>query len=91
MYVERSRSPRRYDVPGVRPEDLTEPDLLRELEHLHTTRHTTFLHAAPHALHEHSSRTADLEAEYLRRHPDRAVDPGRTRAGARGGLADADS
>ena len=91
MYVERSRSPRRYDVPGVRPKDLTEPDLLRELEHLHTTRHTTFLHAAPHALHEHSSRTADLEAEYLRRHPDRAVDPGRTRAGARGGLADADS
>ena len=78
-------------MPGVRPEDLTEPDLLRELEHLHTTRHSTFLHAAPHALHEHSSRTADLEAEYLRRHPDRAVDPGRTRAGARGGLADADS
>ncbi|MGH3976496.1 MAG: DUF6158 family protein [Pseudonocardiaceae bacterium] len=71
------------DVRGVPPENLAETDLLRELEHLHTTRHSTFLHGAPDALREHSSRTALLEGEYLRRHPDREVDPARTRAGAR--------
>ena len=76
--------PQEDDVPGVPPEDLAETDLLRELAHLHTTRHDTFLHGAPDALREHSSRTAVLEAEYLRRHPERDVDPARTRAGARG-------
>jgi hypothetical protein len=65
-------------------QDLAEIDLIRELEHLHRTRHETFLHAAPRALREHGSRTVDLEQEYLRRHPDREVDPARTRAGARG-------
>ncbi|MGH3547865.1 MAG: DUF6158 family protein [Pseudonocardiaceae bacterium] len=34
-------------------------------------RRTTFLHGAPDALGEHSSRTATLEEEYLRRHPER--------------------
>jgi hypothetical protein len=72
------------DVPGVPPENLAETDLLRELKHLHTTRHGTFLHGAPDALREHSSRTAQLEEEYLRRHPEREVDPARTRSGARG-------
>ena len=71
-------------MPGVPPENLAETDLLRELEHLHTTRHGTFLHGAPDALREHSSRTAQLEEEYLRRHPEREVDPARTRSGARG-------
>ncbi len=69
---------------GVRPKDLAENDLLRELQHLHTTRHDTFLHGSPNALREHSSRTAELEDEYLRRHPERKVDPARTRSGARG-------
>jgi len=69
---------------GVRPEDLAENDLLRELRHLHTTRHDTFLHGSPDALREHSNRTAQLEDEYLRRHPEREVDPARTRSGARG-------
>ena len=72
------------DVSGTHLEDLAETDLIRELEHLHRTRHETFLHGAPHALREHSSRTSELEQEYLRRHPEREVDPGRTRAGARG-------
>jgi hypothetical protein len=72
------------DVTGVPPENLAETDLLRELKHLHTTRHDTFLHGSPDALREHSSRTALLEEEYLRRHPEREVDPARTRAGARG-------
>ena len=72
------------DVSGVPPENLAETDLLRELEHLHTTRHGTFLHGSPDALREHSSRTGQLEEEYLRRHPEREVDPARTRSGARG-------
>jgi hypothetical protein len=72
---------------GVRPDDLAEADLLRELEHLHSTRHDTFLHGAPDALREHTSRTAELEGEYLRRHPEREVDPARTRSGARGEVA----
>ena len=69
---------------ATRTEDLTETDLIRELEHLHRTRHETFLHGAPHALREHSNRTGELEGEYLRRHPEREVDPARTRSGARG-------
>jgi hypothetical protein len=69
---------------GVDPEDLAEHDLLRELQHLHTTRHDTFLHGSPDALREHSKRTTQLEDEYLRRHPEREVDPARTRSGARG-------
>jgi hypothetical protein len=72
------------DVSGSPVEDLAETDLIRELEHLHRTRHETFLHAAPHALREHTTRTDALEQEYLRRHPERQVDPARTRAGARG-------
>ena len=68
---------------GVSPEDLAETDLIRELEHLHRTRHDTFLHGASDALLEHTRRSAELEREYLRRHPERDVDPARTRAGAR--------
>jgi hypothetical protein len=69
---------------GVNPHDLAESDLIRELAHLHRTRHDTFLHGSPDALREHSSRLAELEGEYLRRHPEREVDPARTRLGARG-------
>ncbi len=68
---------------GVPPEDLAEPDLLRELERLHATRHETFLHGARDALRAHTARTEQLEAEYLRRHPEREVDPARTRSGSR--------
>jgi hypothetical protein len=69
---------------GVSPQDLAEADLIRELAHLHRTRHDTFLHGSPDALREHSSRLAELEGEYLQRHPEREVDPARTRSGARG-------
>lgn len=72
---------------GMRPDDLTEPDLIRELEQVHRTRHETFLHGSPNALREHNTRTDELEGEYLRRHPEREVDPARTRSGARGGVA----
>jgi hypothetical protein len=63
--------------------DLGEEDLLRELASLHRTRNDTFLHGSPDSLTEHTARTAELEGEYLRRHPERAVDPERLRSGAR--------
>lgn len=69
---------------GIPGSELTEQVLLRELAHLHSTRHETFLHGAPDALREHTARTFELEQEYLRRHPEREVDPRRTREGARG-------
>ena len=70
---------------GQAAAELAERDLLRELEHLHGTRNETFLHGSPDALTEHTARTFELEQEYLRRHPEREVDPRRTREGARGG------
>jgi hypothetical protein len=71
------------DPPGVPPTELAEEDLTRELGHLHETRHTTFLHGSDDALAAHTRRTAALEAEYVRRHPQRQVDPERLRSGAR--------
>jgi Family of unknown function (DUF6158) len=68
---------------GVDPADLAEDDLMRELAMLHFTRHATFLHGSDDALEAHTRRTAELEAEYLRRHPGRDVDPQRLRDGAR--------
>ena len=68
---------------GVPASGLSEDDLRRELAHLHETRHTTFLHGSPDALQAHTRRMDELEAEYLRRHPEREVDPDRLRSGAR--------
>ena len=68
---------------GVEPAALAEADLVRELSHLHATRHETFLHAPVDALAEHTSRTVALETEWVRRHPEREVDLNRTRDGAR--------
>lgn len=68
---------------GVPATELADDDLMRELGHLHRTRHETFLHGGGDALAAHTARTAGLEAEYLRRHPDRDVDPQRLRTGAR--------
>lgn len=68
---------------GIDPRDLTEEDLLRELRHLHATRTETLLHGSGEALANHTIRTRELEQEYLRRHPERDVDPGRLRDGAR--------
>jgi hypothetical protein len=64
---------------GVPAGELTDDDLLRELEQLHRTRHETFLHAPTQALQHHSERTALLELEYLRRHPERDIDEARMR------------
>ncbi|MBG0829185.1 hypothetical protein HS041_15555 [Planomonospora sp. ID67723] len=68
---------------GIDPKDLAEDDLLRELRQLHLTRTDTFLHGSGDALANHTTRTEELEEEYLRRHPERQVDPERLREGAR--------
>lgn len=63
--------------------DLSSDDLLREMAHLHRTRTDTLRHGSPAALLAHTNRQSALEHEYLRRFPEREVDPGRLRAGAR--------
>jgi hypothetical protein len=68
---------------GVPANQLTDDDLSREMTHLHETREQTFRHGSEHALARHDERTAELEAEYLRRFPHREVDPDRLRSGAR--------
>ncbi len=68
---------------GVPARDLRDEALERELEHLHQTRHDAFLHGSEDALAFHTSRTNELEQEYLRRNPDRVIDARRTRHGSR--------
>lgn len=68
---------------GVPPAELEEAQLIKELENIHRTRHDTLLHGSPDALTAHSRRMAELEGEYLRRHPSRQVTKNRTREGAR--------
>lgn len=69
---------------GVPPQELADEDLEREVAHLHETRHDTFHNASEDALEAHTRRMLALEAEYLRRFPERsAPDPMRTRAGSR--------
>ncbi len=68
---------------GVPADKLTDEALERELKHLHDTRHDTFLHGSEDALSFHTSRTAELEQDYLRRNPDRVIDARRTRHGSR--------
>jgi hypothetical protein len=68
---------------GPAAEELSDDDLLRELQHLHETRHDTFLHGSESALTAHTERMAALEQEYRRRNPSREVDPDRLRAGRR--------
>ncbi|MFE2138395.1 DUF6158 family protein [Streptomyces sp. NPDC059466] len=68
---------------GVDPDRLDDQQLMRELETIHRTRHDTLLHGSNDALRTHNVRMAQLEGEYLRRHPRRPVAPGRPREGAR--------
>ncbi|MEO3745607.1 DUF6158 family protein [Plantactinospora sp. B5E13] len=67
---------------GIDPVELSDDDLIRELHSLHRTRLDTLRHAADTALGHHLRRTAELETEYLTRHPGREVDPSRLRDGA---------
>jgi hypothetical protein len=66
---------------GVDPAELTDDDLVREMASLHRTRLDTLRHGPDAALANHLRRTAELETEYLTRHPGREVDPSRLRAG----------
>lgn len=68
---------------GIDPSALREEDLLRELKHLHETRTDALFHGPADAFAHHTTRTQELEDEYLRRHPERDVDPDRLRSGAR--------
>jgi hypothetical protein len=68
---------------GIDPGLLGDQQLLKELESIHRTRHDTLLYGSPSALAAHNTRMAELEGEYLRRHPERTVALGRTRSGAR--------
>ncbi len=69
---------------GIDPSTLDDDDLERELTHMHETRHQTFLNGSEDALSMHTERMLALEAEYLRRFPDRsAPDPMRVRASRR--------
>ncbi|GAA3246271.1 DUF6158 family protein [Dactylosporangium siamense] len=67
------------DGVGVPAGALSDEDLSRELGHLHETRDDTFRHGSPQALEHHDERTAELEDEFLRRFPERSVDPRRLR------------
>ncbi|MCW3815616.1 DUF6158 family protein [Micromonospora sp. DR5-3] len=64
---------------GVDPAELGDEDLIREMSSLHRTRLDTLRHATDSALANHLRRTAELETEYLARHPGREVDPSRLR------------
>ena len=67
------------DDVGVDPSDLSDDDVIRELQSLHRTRLDTLRHGSDPALANHLRRTAELETEYLARHPGREVDPHRLR------------
>ncbi|MEH1126881.1 DUF6158 family protein [Micromonospora sp. CPCC 206061] len=69
------------DDAGIDPTELTDEDLIREMASLHRTRLDTLRHGPDAALANHLRRTAELETEYLTRHPGREVDPSRLREG----------
>ena len=69
---------------GIEPRELSDDDLVREVTHLHETRHDAMRGASESAFEVHTERMLALEQEYIRRFPeDSAPDPLRTRAGAR--------
>ncbi|GAA0797319.1 DUF6158 family protein [Spirilliplanes yamanashiensis] len=70
------------DEPGIDPATLSDDDLIRELHSLHRTRLDTLRHGPDAALNNHLRRTAELESEYLTRHPGREVDQGRLTQGS---------
>ncbi|MGA8112984.1 MAG: DUF6158 family protein [Actinocatenispora sp.] len=68
---------------GIDPTTLNVEDVLRELESLYQTRLDAMRFGADHAWHEHTHRMDELEREYLRRFPEREIDPARLRGGDR--------
>ncbi|WP_254549193.1 DUF6158 family protein [Catellatospora tritici] len=73
-------------IEGIPADELADEDLLRELESLGRTRVQTLRHGSDDALHTHTERSRELEHEYLRRFPQREIDPQRTREGSRADL-----
>ena len=76
-----ARDPVARPALGVIPSTLTDDDLFRELEQLYQTRFETLRHGSEDALANPTRRTAELEREYLRRSPEREIDPARLRDG----------
>ncbi|BCJ78202.1 hypothetical protein CS0771_77460 [Catellatospora sp. IY07-71] len=68
---------------GVPARDLSDEDLFRELAALYRTRLDSLRHASDQALTRHTTRTVELETDYVRRFPDREINPDRLRSGAR--------
>ena len=69
---------------GVPASELEDSTLERELEHLHETRHETFMNGSADALEANTERMLELEQEYARRFPQRtSPDQLRTREGSR--------
>jgi hypothetical protein len=74
----------RHRPEGIPAAQLSDEDLIREVDQLHVTRHQTFLHGTRDAFDTHTARMLSLEHEYLRRFAARSgPDPLRTRAGSR--------
>lgn len=58
---------------------LSAQELLADLDHLYRTRLDTLRHGSDQAVASSAERIGELEAEYLRRRPDREIDPRRLR------------
>ena len=55
---------------GIDPRELSDDDLVREVTHLHETRHDAMRGASESAFEAHTERMLALEREYLRRFPE---------------------
>ena len=67
---------------GIEPRELSDDDLVREVTHLHETRHDAMRGAGELAFEMHTERMLALEQEYIRRFPEEsrpgpAAHPGR--------------
>jgi hypothetical protein len=70
----------RRPAPAEHPTgSLADDELLHDLELLYQRRLDTLRHGADAALEASTRRITELEKEYVRRFPDREVDPGRVR------------
>lgn len=70
----------RQDTPAEHPTAaLDDQEVLSDLDTLYQRRLTTLRHGAEAAVESSTRRIAELEQEYLRRFPDREVDPARVR------------
>lgn len=59
---------------GIPAQDLSDDDLGRDLEQVYAKRYDMFRHGAADQFRNNVQRMAELEAEYVRRFPDRVTD-----------------